>query len=104
MGVQMLKAYLSSIVIAATGALIITAETCAQAAVEDDVAVAAACAKDIAAGLRPIADLRTDRFQGKGTEDHVRCNGGEAAVARMGTQSNSMNRTIGGWACRAKSV
>jgi hypothetical protein len=100
----MLKAYLSSIVIAVSGTLIITAETCAQAAVEDDVAVAAACAKDIAAGLRPIADLRTDRFQGKGTEDHVRCNGGEAAVARMGTQSNSMNRTIGGWACRAKSV
>jgi hypothetical protein len=44
-------------------------------------------------------------LQGKGTERpravHWR---GEAAVARMGVHSNSMNRTIGGWACPPKSV
>jgi len=99
----MLNAYLSSVVIAVTGTLIITAETCTQAAAEDDVAVA--CGKDIAAGLPLIADLRIDRLQGKGTERpravHWR---GEAAVARMGVHSNSMNRTIGGWACPPKSV
>ncbi len=49
-----------------------------------DVDVALACAEDAAAGLPPIAEDRLHRFLGKGRLSHVRCNGGERAVAAMG--------------------
>jgi Animal haem peroxidase len=59
------------------------ASAAAPAAAEPDIGVAVACAEDIASGLRPIAEDRLDRFLGKGTLAHVRCNGGDAAVAGM---------------------
>jgi heme peroxidase len=58
-------------------------ESTGPARAEDDVAVAAACAQDVAAGLPLIAAQRTDRFLGKARETHVRCNGGDRAVAQM---------------------
>jgi Animal haem peroxidase len=45
----------------------------------------AACLEAVARGLPSIADERTSRFLGKGDEAYVRCNGGDKAVARMGT-------------------
>ncbi|WP_156967697.1 peroxidase family protein [Methylosinus sp. PW1] len=53
-------------------------------AAEPDIDVAFACAEDLAAGLPPIAEDRLNRFLGKGRLSHVRCNGGESAVAKMG--------------------
>jgi hypothetical protein len=53
------------------------------AAAEPDIDVA--CAEDIARGLPPVAEERLNRFLGKGSLAHVRCNGGDAAVAGMGT-------------------
>ena len=39
------------------------------------------CAKVIFGGFRPVADERSERFQGKVQEDTARCRGGEKAVA-----------------------
>ncbi len=81
----MTGAYLNIVLTIVTGVMISAAGTASRAVAEDDVAIVAACAQDIASGLPPIADHRADRFQGKGTDTHVRCNGGETAVARIGT-------------------
>src|SRR6516164_5836222 len=55
----------------------------APVAAQPDIGVAIACAEDMTGGLRPLAQDRLDRFLGKGTRPHVRCNGGNAAVAGM---------------------
>jgi hypothetical protein len=52
---------------------------------EDFLDVAKACVEDVSRGLPMIADERTSRFLGKGSESHVRCSGGSKAVAHMGT-------------------
>jgi hypothetical protein len=49
--------------------------------VDDDIAVAKACADSASDGLRLIAADRTGRFQGKVTEANARCRGGDKAVA-----------------------
>ncbi len=43
--------------------------------------VAAACARLVEGGFRPIADERDERFLGKVQEDTARCRGGEHAVS-----------------------
>jgi hypothetical protein len=48
---------------------------------EDDPAVARACAEIVSAGLRAVADTRTNRFVGKVEEARARCRGGERALA-----------------------
>jgi hypothetical protein len=76
--------WINIVVAIATGVTMFAVGTPAAVA-EDDLAVAAACAEDIAGGLPLIAERRAERFQGKGSHAHVRCYGGETAVARMGT-------------------
>jgi hypothetical protein len=55
------------------------------AGAQDGIAVLNACLEDLRGGLPLIAKERAARFQGKGTEAHVRCHGGAEAVALMGT-------------------
>jgi len=52
---------------------------------EDDIAVLRACLDVARSGLPLIAQERTDRFLGKGSEAYLRCNGGAHAVAFMNT-------------------
>jgi hypothetical protein len=76
-------AYLKIALTVVAGLMITATRTATRAVAENDIAVVAACTQDIATGLLPIADLRVGRFLGKGTEIHVRCNGGETAVAYL---------------------
>jgi hypothetical protein len=83
---------LKIVVAIALGTLASTAGIATRARAEDDLAVLAACIADVKAGIADvkaglpmIALVRTGRFQGKGTEAQVRCHGGAAAVAQMGT-------------------
>ena len=55
------------------------------AAAQDGFALLTACLDDLSAGLPLVAKKRTARFEGKGTEAHVLCHGGDEAVAFMGT-------------------
>lgn len=50
-----------------------------------DVQALRGCQELVAAGVRPIADQRKDRFLGKVQEYTARCRGGERAVAQRGT-------------------
>lgn len=50
-----------------------------------DSATAAACARLVSAGLRPIARTRDERFLGKVEEDTARCRGGDFAVRYRST-------------------
>jgi hypothetical protein len=69
-------------IVVATAAIVAAALTaCSQA--EDQAAIAEDCAKVLE--LRPIADERADRFQGKVDEARARCWGGERAVAQRDT-------------------
>ena len=62
-----------SLLIAATVAL----GSCTNVEVQD----LPACTAMLAAGFRPVADQRTDRFLGKVGEDTARCRGGEKAAS-----------------------
>src|SRR5262249_17254738 len=77
-----------NIVIAVATAAVLSSGTSTPVLAEDDIPVFQAChegVKKLAVGLAHLATVRTDRFLGKGSEAYARCNGGDAAVAQMGT-------------------
>src|SRR5882724_3835960 len=53
-------------------------------AADDDVRIVADCLKLVKSGARPIAEVRTERFEGKVGEPAADCRGGEKAIARRG--------------------
>src|SRR5258708_1042722 len=53
-------------------------------AADDDLRVVADCLKLVKSGARPLAEVRTERFQGKVGEPAADCRGGEKALARRG--------------------
>jgi hypothetical protein len=71
----------ASFAVLAAGAIM--AGACVPAAAEDDQAVVEACVKALAAGLPPLKDERSERFQGKVDAARARCRGGESALRWM---------------------
>ena len=59
--------------------------SCLPAQAQDDSrAIAADCLKLVRSGPRPLAETRTERFEGKVGEPAAACRGGEKSVARRG--------------------
>jgi hypothetical protein len=52
---------------------------------DDDAAIRRACLQVLAHGLRPLAEVRTQRFEGKVSAPVALCRGGEAALAARNT-------------------
>ncbi len=76
------------VVIAMLAAAVLWSDTSSRVAAEDQLAVIQACqevVKKIAVDLPHLAPVRNARFLGKGSEAYARCNGGQAAVAQLGT-------------------